>query len=135
MHTTIGHRRHIGQADEDCAPGPQPLDGEGIFLRDQIRERMRAGCRGQTLGQITVLRGVGDAIQRSEQLAPASSPIRGFGLGKSVGIEHDDRVQGRPVAVVGLDPSQIGLDESDTGYPAVIECASQICDTRLGNLE
>ena len=135
MHTTIGHRRHIGQADEDCAPGPQSLDGEGIFLRDQICERVRACCRGQALGQITVLRGVRDAIQRSEQLAPATPLVRGFGLGKSVGVEHDDRVQGRPVAVVGLDPSQIGLDESDTGYPAVIECASQICDTRLGNLE
>jgi hypothetical protein len=61
--------------------------------------------------------------------------IGGFGLGQSVGVEHDDRVQKRPTTVIGINPAQVGLDEFDTGHPAILESASKVRDTRLENLE
>ena len=75
LHAAIGHGRHVSEPDEDGAGGTQSLDGESIIACDQPLESGRAGGNGEALYPIAVLGGVGNAIQRTEDLALAAALV------------------------------------------------------------
>jgi hypothetical protein len=115
LHTTIGHRRHIGFAKADGTGGAQALHGKGIALGHQILEGRAAGGGGQPLDQIAVFGGVGDAVERPQSLATGAAGIGSLGLFQRIGIgdHHGVEFGGSLGAVVGLDTGQIGLDQFD----------------------
>ncbi len=137
LHAAAGHRRHVGQPQADGTPGAQPLDREGVALRDERGEGGRAGCRGQPADEVAVLRGVRDAVQRREHLAAGAAGVGGGCFRVRVGVAHDDRVErGRGVgSVVGVDAREVGLDELDGGRAPRLEGGAQLGDRGFDDVD
>ena len=109
LHAAVRHRRHVREADEHRAGGAQPLDRERVALRDEVLERGRPGGGGEPAHEVAVLRGVRDAVERTERLAAGATRIGCRGLGARVGVHDDDRVErGRGAGpVVRLDAREV----------------------------
>ncbi len=137
LHAAVRHGRHVGQADEHGSARAQPLDGEGVALGDEVLEGGGAGRGGEPLGEVAVLRGVGDAVQRAERLAPRAACVGGLRLRAGGRVHHDHRVQssGRTGPVVGVDPREIGVEQADRGRLALLQRRAQVGDTGLHDIE
>jgi len=112
----LGTRRHRQPTLPACRGSP--FRGHFYLMhRGRFANTLRDAC--QALGQVAVPDRIGDAIQRAEP-PPRPATIRGRSLSQCVGVVHDDRIQRRPIAVVGPDLTQIGLDQFDIGDPSVL---------------
>ncbi len=100
-------------------------------------ERGGAGGGGQALGEVAVLGGVGDAVERAEALAAGAPGVRGLGVGAGVRVHHDERVErgGGAGTVVRLDPREVGVEQADRGGAARLQRGPQVGDTGLDDVE
>ncbi|MNC34093.1 hypothetical protein D3C75_825100 [compost metagenome] len=137
MHASVGHGRHVGLAQAHGAGGAQAFDGEGVALGHQVLEGRAAGGSGQAFDQVAVLGGVGDAVQRAQDLAFGTTGVGGCGLLQRFGVAHHHGVQGSGGvgAIVGIDARQVGLDQLDRRRAARLERVAQLGNGNLGYLD
>ncbi|CAH0257940.1 hypothetical protein SRABI76_03412 [Microbacterium oxydans] len=137
LHAAVRHRRHVRQPEADRSARAQPLDRERVALRDEVGERWAAGRGGEPAHEVAVLRGVRDAVEGTECLAVGASSIGCSGLRLRLRIRDDDRVErARGVRrVEGRDARPIRGDQLDRGRLATLECAAQLGDRCLRDLE
>ena len=100
LHAAIGHRRHVGQTDQDRAGVTQPLDHERVLLRYQVGERRTACRRGESAREVTVLGGIGNSVQRTACPAAAAACVGRLGVGAGLRVQHHDGVQPDPRVVI-----------------------------------
>ncbi len=137
LHAAIGHRRHVGQAKADRAGPAQALDGEGIALGGEVREGGAAGGGRQPPDQIAVLGGVGNAVERREELAPLAAVVGCLRLGQRIRVHHHQRIErGRRAGrIIGLDARQIGLNQLHARHRAGLERRPQLGDRLFHDIE
>ena len=135
LHTAVGHGRHIGLAQADGTGTAQALDGECIAVRHQVLEGGAARRGGQALDQVTVLGGIGDAVQRAEGLALGPAVVGGLRLGHCQGVAHHHGIEGGGgvSCVVGVDPRQISLYQFYRRGLAGFERGAQLGYGHLGD--
>ena len=137
LHAAVGHRRHVGEAEADRAPGAEALDRERVPLRDEVGERGAAGGGREPPHEVAVLGGVRDAVERTEHAPLRATGIGCRGLGHRVGVVHHHGVQGRRSAggVVGRDATPIGVHQVDARGLARLQSPAQVGDARLDHVD
>jgi hypothetical protein len=136
LHAAVGHGRHIGLAQANCASGTKPFDGERIAISDQVRKRGTSRGGGKPLHQITVFGRIGNAIERPQRFALGPTGIGRLSFLERIGVANHHRVEGggRVGAVVGIDPGEIGLDQFNRRRLARFERSTQLGNGNLGDL-
>ena len=86
----------------------------------------------QTAGQVAVLRGVRDAVERPERLAGGPPRVGRLGVGARLGVGHHDGVQR---AVVGGDAGEVRLEQRHRRDLTAGQRGAQVGDGRFVNLE
>ena len=74
-------------------------------------------------------------MQRAREAALREAPVEVVGLASGVGVDHDDRVDGRAILVVGLDAAQVRVDERTAGELVCLHGRVNFGDGRLFDAE
>ena len=132
-----GELGHVGLGEHDGARFADPLHLEGVIGRDRVRERRRSGARGKVRGVVVVLHDHRDALERPVRAEPGiREALVGFGGPiHRPRIDRDDRVEGRALPVVGLDPGQVGRDQLRAGEVPSLEAPVDPGDIEFRHVE
>ena len=105
-------------------------------MGNQLGERRAAGRRREALDQVTVLGGIGNAIQWSQCGALGPACIGRLGFFQGCGVAHHHGIQrGRCLrTVIGVDPRQVSLDQLNGRGLAGLKRCAQLGNGDFGNL-
>lgn len=115
VHATRHHGRRVRPPHANSTTLAQLLIDKGILVRHEVLESRRAGSTGHALVLERVLGRVGDAVERSQELALAPSDIARCCLVEDVRVQDGDGVETGSPAVVGEDSEEIFGQELDGG--------------------
>nr|GFB09197.1 hypothetical protein [Tanacetum cinerariifolium] len=124
-----------GAADR---PGrPQPFNGKGVAMRDELGKCRAARCGGQAFDEVAVFGGVGDAVERPEGFAAGTTVIGGLGFVEGLRIaDHHGVERGwRPGAVVSVDSGEVGVYQFNGGRLTCFQGSAQLRNGDFGDFD
>ena len=119
---------HLGQHDR--ARLAQLLHHEGVLLRHMAFEKLRSRRRRHVNSVVVILQDDGDAMQLSAHFAALAFRIELPRLVERLFVESDDRVDGRALFVVGLDPLEVRAHQLLGGQRSAGKRRIQVGDCR-----
>ncbi len=109
VETSVRELRERGLGDQDAAGLAHACYRSRIALGLEVRERCRAARRRQVAAVDVVLGDERNAVQRAAELAGFPElRIERIGLRERLLVDGDDRIEHRPLLIVGLDAREIG---------------------------
>jgi hypothetical protein len=98
----------VGLAEDDGPGGPEALDDEGVGRRRRTRQRARSGGGHHAIpGRDVVFEQNRDAVQRAAHAPAAPVGVSLVRDRERVGVELEDRIERRTIAIERLDAREI----------------------------
>jgi len=121
--------------DDDGAGVAQLFHHERVTSGLEAIERQRPARGRHVGGRVIVLDHDGDAVERTADVTRAPLGVERGRRVERVGVQRDERVDARPVLVIGLDASEILLDELARRRPVRFHLILQVEDRLLDDIE